>query len=184
MHTALLLHRVPVAACGAVVLASLLAIPLGAQTVRPDRTGSELRQEAIDRVEATGDFVRGADLLAERAGEVAANELETARVLQLAARLYHHGGKLERARRALIQAGTAAYRAGAHELSVACLLDAAQIAAEDGNLQAAWRAADLAGYVVRTADLTPREKALVRARIQYAGAPVPSLAPTGAVAGR
>jgi len=155
----------------------LWTAPLGAQSSTPmDGTsvstlGSELRAEAQQHAEATGKFLRAADRLVRRVGELPVADLESARCLEMAGYLYHHRGRLGQARRALSRAGLIAYHAGDPTLSVQMFLTAAHVAKEDGNEREAWRHADQAGFVIRTAGFTPLETRQLLARVTYEDTP-------------
>lgn len=158
----------------AAALLSPTASPLVGQsfsTHEAGALGADLRAEALERVELGDSHVDAADFLVDEARVLPMGDLERARTLQLAARLYWHESDLEGAHRTLTRAGLIAHRAGEATLAVRCFLDAAQAAAEEGDPEAAWTAGQRAGKVIHSTDFSAEERLRMLARVVYSDQP-------------
>lgn len=181
MSTAAMRHSLSPAVLGVAATLILPASPLLAQDALEDVSaaevpaaaspGPELRGEALRAIAEGGDVGQAARRLARQADGLAADDLEQARTLRLAARLHWHDGDLEGTHRTLTRAGLVAYHAGEPTLAVRCFLDAARAAVEQGKERVAWRAAQRAGKVIHSANFSPGERARMLARVVYLDQP-------------
>lgn len=147
-------------------VAALAAFPAEAQTLT-DPAGSLTGVSEASIVPSEADLTRMADDLSREATLLADDDPRKAATLRLAGRYYHHAGELEASRRALIDAGRAYYRIGEHRLSSHAFLDASQVAGEAGDARAAQEAADMAGAVLRSAELSRKERDEILSRVSY-----------------
>lgn len=170
----------------ALLVGLLLTVPAVSQAVPaqgthdpddPPPAAVELRTEALSIVERTGDTRRAADFLVETAvAQLAQEDAERAQNLRLAARYYHHAGRLGDAYRAMVDAARAAHAAEQHALAANMLLDAGIVAAEDGKQAAAWSAAHKAGHLLRTESFDSVERLRILGRVIYLPEPADGLA--------
>lgn len=147
-------------------VAALAAFPAEAQTLT-DPAGPLTGVSEASIVPSEADLTRMADDLAREATLLADDDSRKPATLRLAGRYYHHAGELEASRRALIDAGRAYYRIGEHRLSSHAFLDASQVAGEAGDARAALAAADMAGAVLRLAELSREERDEILSRVSY-----------------
>lgn len=147
--------------------AAVLGATPGLADPASDAWVAEATQEALIVAQSTGDYVKAAERLMESVAELDAGDPAGVPLLVLAARLYHHGQDEGSAYRTFRRAATLAYAAGMGVQAAHSLLDAAVVASERGRDAEAREAADLAGYVVRTADLTEAERNSVLRRVEY-----------------
>ncbi len=136
----------------------------------PDPTdpAADAVQEAVELAGRTGDYREAAERLVREADALQAGDPAGVEMLVVAGRLYHHGDDLREAYGALRRAGQLAYVVGMPARAAHTFLDAAQVAQERGRGAEAREAADMAGFVLRTAPLTSGERDAVLARVTYA----------------
>lgn len=139
----------------------------GLEDPASDAWVAEATQEALTIVQSTGDYRKAAESLVESVDDLDAGDPAAVPLLVLAARLYHHGEDEGSAYRTFRRAGSLAYAAGMGLQAAHSLLDAAVVASERGREAEVREAADLAGYVIRTADLTPEERTSILRRVEY-----------------
>lgn len=148
----------------AALAAAVLLMAAPAAAADPDPTALDLRRQAMT-VASDGDLAKAADFLVRTAGQLADDDPERDDNLRLAARLYHHAGKLEDAWRTAVNAGVAAYRLGDAGQAGGDLADATVVAVEAGNAARAWSTAQKVGYVLRTSDVPPEVRRALLQRI-------------------
>ncbi len=154
------------AAAAAVAVVALTTLPAEAQTIT-DPAASMAEGVEVTILPSAGELATMADDLASEAARLSDEDPERAEALRLAGRYYHHAGQLEKSRKTLIEAGLAFHRVGEHRLSSHAFLDASEVAVEAGDTPAALEAADMAGAVLRSGDLSAKEREEILSRVSY-----------------
>lgn len=129
-------------------------------------TGPDLRNRAVAMAKESGDFSEGANYLLDGAEDLDDRDVEKAKVLQMAGRLFHHDGDLERARETTLRAGEAAYEAGDGVFAANLFVDAAQAAIEDERPLDAWSAVLRAWDVLHMRPVGRLERAAILGRVR------------------
>lgn len=153
------------AALAALAAVTLLLAASGPVAADPDRTAYDLRAEAM-QIANLGQLEEAAELLVLTAAGLGEDDEEKDDNLRLAARLYHHAGKLDEAWRTMVNAGVAAYRLGDARQAGHDLVDATVVAIQTGDAGRAWDTAEKVGYVLRTTDMALEERMAILERIK------------------
>lgn len=158
---------------GPLALASTLLLLLSAPLAAAadpggqEESAAELRREARAMVESGQSHAEAARYLVRETLQLEASDSDKGTNLRLASRMYHFAALDGKAYWTMMDAGSVLYRAGLKSAATHAFVDAAELAAKADRTSRAWKAARMAGTIVREGALSPSERRSVLRRLRH-----------------